>query len=720
MELNNFIKLLKRQKYILIAVPLFAVILTYFLVRKMPDTYTSRARIATGIVDQSQQPVLENQSNEQESKINQQFSNLIQMMQLKKVLDQVSYQLMINDLTKDTALRTPSKLLKQLPENARKHAVDVYTALYQVKAPLQISNEDQAGLKRLLESMGYDDESLKKKLVIYRVNSSDYIDIEFESDSPSFSAFVINTLSKEFINYYSDVVKQSQLRAVNFLDSIMQQKKAVMDDQIQLLKTYKIDNRVLNLNEQAKSLYAQLADFETKREMAEKDILAYTGALKSIEDKFNPQDRRYLESTLTNINQDIINTKDLLKQANETYIKSNYDAKYKARVDSLKNLLVSQINESTDKYIVNPLAAKQNLVLQKIGLEVNLDIAKFSINSLNREVKRLNEKFDKLVPHEAVIQAYEESIDFASKEYIEILKKYNQTSLESSLTIQLKQIEMALPGHLQPSKKMLLVILSGFASFVLCMVVLFVLFYLDESVKTAKELANKTNITVLGFLPLLKKTALNLNDLWKEESQQSIQFKNLLRDIRFETDCELEGSKVIAVSSIKPKEGKSIFAMSLAYAYSTVNKKVLLIDGNFTNNSITQTSNTSLFLEDYLRGNITVNHIYSNDSITVLGTKGGDITLLEISDENKIQQKLAELKFGYDIIIIEVPALAHLNKSKEWILFADKIIAVFEANQSISFAAEQQINYLKLLNKKFIGWVLNKVTDEEIKFKKPK
>lgn len=719
MELINFIKLLKRQKYILIAVPLVAVILTYFFVRKMPDTYASRARIATGIVDQSQKSVLNNQSDDQESKINQQFSNLIQMMMLKRVLDQVSYQLIINDLGNDSsALRKPSALLKQLSKDARKHAIEVCSSLYKVRAPLQMMNEDQAGLKKVIESMGYDDESLKKKLLIYRVNSSDYIDIEFESDSPAFSSFVINSVCKEFISYYSDVIKQSQLRAVNFLDSILLQKKAVMDTQVDLLKNYKIDNRVLNLNEQAKSLYAQLADFETKREMAEKDILAYTGALKNIEEKFNPQDRKYLESALTNINQDIINTKEILKQTNETYLKSNYDPKYKAKVDSLKALLVSQINESTDKYIVNPLATKQNLVLQKIGLEVNLDIAKFSINSLTEEITRLNQKFDRLVPHEAVIQAYEESINFASNEYLEILKKYNQTSLESSLTIQLKQIEVALPGKLQPSKKMLLVILSGVISFMFCMIVLFILFYLDDSIKVAKELANKTNIAVLGFLPFIKKTNLNLKDLWYEESKQSIQFKNLLRDIRFETDCELQDTKIMAVCSIRSKEGKTIVAMSLAYAYSMVNKKVLLIDGNFSNNNITQISGANFLIEDYLHGDITVAQIRTNELIDILGTKGGDISLLELSNETNIQQKLAELKTNYDIVIIEAPALDDLNKSKEWILFADKVVAVFEANQSISFAKEQQINYLRSLDKKLVGWVLNKVTDEKVKIKK--
>jgi succinoglycan biosynthesis transport protein ExoP len=50
-----------------------------------------------------------------------------------------------------------------------------------------------------------------------------------------------------------------------------------------------------------------------------------------------------------------------------------------------------------------------------------------------------------------------------------------------------------------------------------------------------------------------------------------------------------------------------------------------------------------------------------------------------------------------------------MNKAKEWIQFSDKVIAVFEANQSITQEKQLYIDYLRTLNKKFIGLVMNKV-----------
>jgi Mrp family chromosome partitioning ATPase len=58
--------------------------------------------------------------------------------------------------------------------------------------------------------------------------------------------------------------------------------------------------------------------------------------------------------------------------------------------------------------------------------------------------------------------------------------------------------------------------------------------------------------------------------------------------------------------------------------------------------------------------------------------------------------------------LIDLPPLDSLNQSKEWLLFCCKAIAVFETNKRLSRSQSQYIDYLKHLNQKFAGWVLNK------------
>ena len=710
MELSKFLQLLYRRKLLLILIPVITIIITFFLTRNLPDSYLSTARIATGIVDQSQQ-FLDNGDNVQESKINQDFANLVQIMRLKKMLDQVSYRLILHDLTAKKPFRKPGKLLQSLNADARKHAVEVYTNRMENLNELSLIDGDERGLYEVLKSMKYDDQSLLTKLAVYRVENSDFIDVQFKSENPGLSAFVVNTLCKEFITYYSSVVKENQHKAVNFFGKLLQEKKEAMDSNRSELRFYKIKNHILNLNEQAKSLYFQIADYETRKETSLKNIDAYTGAIKKIEDKFAPRDRKYLESASTKINAEILNTKDQLRLLNDNYIQSGFNEQYKISIDSLNNVLTSQINRSTDDNIFNPLAAKQSLVSQKLQMEINRDIETNSINSIDKELVRLNSKFDHLVPHEAEIQSYENAIDVTSREYLEILNRYNQTSLTSSFSLKIRLIQMAMPESAQPSKKMLLVILSGIISFVFCLVVLFVLFYLDNSIQFSRDLANKTAMPVLGHLNLLSGSMIDFNKIWSNGNTDLAinEFKNLLRSARFEIDHELHDKRILAVTSLTEGEGKSFFAISLAYAYAMTNKRILLIDGNFQNPYITQTVKGKLYIEDYLTNYKSIDAISSAERIHVIGNKGQEASLFELANETLIHQKLNLLAEYFDIIIIETAPLNALNKSKEWLLFADKVVGLFGTGQSLNEDKEDHIEYLKTLNGKFIGWVLNKV-----------
>ena len=191
---------------------------------------------------------------------------------------------------------------------------------------------------------------------------------------------------------------------------------------------------------------------------------------------------------MVDVNQAVISTRDKLRQVTNDLVKSNFDPRIKEKQDSLRNELEKKVFESTDRLLVSPLANKQLLVQQKLNLEIALDQVRSSIDPLSSELRRLNEKFDMLVPHEALIQSYEGSVDVAGKEYLDIQNRFNQTSLESSMTVQLRQIEMAMPGPAQPSKKLLLVALAGIISFVFCLAALFVIFYLDDSIQNATEL----------------------------------------------------------------------------------------------------------------------------------------------------------------------------------------------------------------------------------------
>ncbi len=713
-ELSIFFRLLKKHKYTLLIIPILTIIITFFLVRNLPDSYVSQAQLSTGIVDETQQTTyLSGSDAPKATQVNQEFSNLVEMMKMKKMLDQVSYLLIIHDLTSPEPFREKSKFVKDLKSYHIAKALAVFREKYKNTEGLNLWDNDQKGLYNMLRSMKYNSDAIKDKLRIYRSGDSDFINIEFDSENPELSAFVVNSLSEEFIKYYTYLVKTNQRKATTFLGRLLQEKRDAMNDKVAALRDYKIKNRVLNLEEQSSQLYAQILNYTDRKQQTLEGIASKAGALNEIDRKFNPNERSYLESTLTKVNQNIMSTKEQLRSLHDLYIESGYETRYKNSIDSLQNILANQINRYTDQYIYNPLAAKQEIVQQKLTLDIQLDMLRYSMNLLEKQLNNLNGEFDKLVPHEAEVQSMEREVDVTSREYLDILHKFNQSNMEYGLSIKLNMVQKAMPGLAQASKKMLLVILSGIISFVFCVAVIFILFLIDNTIRTPKALANKTNSAVLGSMHILKNGVLDLKKIWstKELSPDQAEFKSQVRSIRFEIDKELK-DKVLLITSINKYEGKTLLALNLAFAWKLTNKKVLLIDGNFSHPDISNHIKPDIFIEDFFLGTASVKSTQDSASFTVMGNRGGDKSPLEIITEDNINNKLAELKDLFDVIIIETVPLIKLNQATEWMLFSKNIVAVFEAGQTLAENKKQYVNYLNGLGAKFNGWVLNKQTSE--------
>jgi uncharacterized protein involved in exopolysaccharide biosynthesis/Mrp family chromosome partitioning ATPase len=714
MELGSFLKILYRHKFTLIIIPLITVIITFFLVRNQPDSYTSQSQIATGLVDKSQQALNINASAQQ-SEISQDFDNLIEILHSKRMLDQVSYQLMIHDLTSTTPFRSPSKLLLQLNAAARAHALTIYTEYYKNRKQLSLFNADEKGLDKLIESMKYDDESLLKNFSIYRAQSSDFIDIEYNDNDPELTAFAVNTLTHEFVDYYNFIVKDNQVKAITLLGKLVTAKRDTVDSLTARLRNYKIRNHISNGPGQSEGVYKQISDLQAHLAQAQQEEIANDAAIKNIDAQFTTRDSRTLESMSAPVNRSIVNATERLRALNEKYVESNFDPSYKVRIDSLQRIINERIGQSSDAGTGSATSTQAALAAQRLTLKVAYDQAKNSIGIIQQQLAALNGQLNGIVPNEAAVQQYESSAEIAQKEYLDILAKYNQANYDSNYSGQLKQLETAMPGTLVPSKKMLLVILSGIISFIFCVVVFFILYFIDDTIKTPEELANKTGSPVLGYLNLLSSATIDLRKVWSEKklNAETSQFRNLLQSIRFEVDSELGADKVLVINSLAGREGKTFLATNLAYAYSLVNKKVLLIDGNFANSGITKSVKSKIYLEDYLAGAAPDFISNSTSNISVLSNKGGDGSLFEISSQKNIEEKLEKFKKAFDIIIIEASSLNTLNKSKEWNMFSDKILTVFEAGKDIKAHEKKNISYLKNLDGKFLGWVLNVVNKHD-------
>lgn len=722
MDLIHFIKVLLRRKLLLLVLPAIAVIISYFLVKNLPDIYKSSAQLSTGITDETKLSLTTEGQAIQQFDLQNKFGNLIELMNSKKVIDLVGFKLLLHDLTVTPQFREPSKLMLTLNQEAKNNVIRILNQKVDSMAALTNAIEDERGVIALLESMKYDYPSLFNKIRINREGTSDFIKIEFESENPYLSAFVVNEEVTEFIRYYKQLTAVKSDATINFFADLSEQKKKELDEKVDELKRYKMANGVINLYEQTKALVDQKAELEIAREEENKKIPALQEAIKMIDNKFTGKDKLYYESNSRTYNTRIVELKDKIKRLTDDLITQGYtNQALKDQIEAAKKQLEVEIMSGSDDFLLDPNTSKNDLVSRRINSEVDLEIAKYSTKSMDKELARLENQVQTYAPKEAEIAAYEREIQVASDVYLMVVNRLNLSRFDTmNLGNSLKQTEYGEPANKpEASKKMLTVILAGVVSFLMTVILIFVIEYLDQTIKSPAHFLKLTNIELLGNLNRIKKSQINLRELFseKELDGDSELFRQLLRSIRYEMLKKLNGKKIILVTSTEKGTGKSLIISCMVYSLALINKKVLIIDTNFSNPSLTESFNASPVFEDYLEGIIPADKVISKttmENISVVGSKGGSYSPDELGGIDNLNKKVHELTKGYDIIFMEGASLNKYSDSKELSNISDVVISVFSANNVIEESDKNSIDILKDMESKFIGAILNNLSTEYI------
>ncbi len=80
MDLIYFARVLLKRKFLLVSIPLLTIIITFFLVRNLPNVYKAEAELSTGLTESSRVTIGDRQGPD----LQQQFSNIIELMRSKK------------------------------------------------------------------------------------------------------------------------------------------------------------------------------------------------------------------------------------------------------------------------------------------------------------------------------------------------------------------------------------------------------------------------------------------------------------------------------------------------------------------------------------------------------------------------------------------------------------------------------------------------------------
>ena len=730
MDLFYYLGVLWRRKWIIILVPLISGFSAFYLRNNIPEKYRSVAQIATGFTRPNDIKI----DNERFSLRNAEmkFSNLLASIKAGINYNLLSYRLILHDLESDEPFRVVDQSIFLSPDDRLliKEQFERKLAETEVVNPFW---EDGESLINVLKAYGYHFAALSKNLNISRVSNTDYIQVEFTSENPHLSAYAVNAFCEEFLKYYGSVVTERSGESVDFFRNLVQEKKSILDSKAEQLKQFKSDNSLVNLQIESESHLTQLVEYENLKNAEVNNIKGLKLSLENIENKIQATNNTQVsDNGGVSDNLRIIQLKNRINALNSKIVTSNSNNQVLLdSISSLRSQLQAMLDRSTT--LTSDTEDVSVLLDEKSKLEIDLVVAEENLKSLNAKMAFLQLKMRDFSSKENIISTLEREIQMASQEYLKAQEKLNLAESQHLITgSSLRQIVSGVPAaHPEASKTLLISGLATFASFGVCLVLIILFEVIDIRLKTPANFGRLVNIPLAGTLNLISKPV-NLKSLFTEKNANKEQesFKQFLRKIRHQ--MEGAGSKVFLVTSTKSGEGKSQFILYTALTLSKIGKRILIVDTNFKNNTLTRVlmSNNdqtkrlkrAVINEQYLlegpviEGHQTakkenrsiINHTqYPN--VDIIGNNKSDDSASEILSGRNFEEMLATFRSHYDYIFMEGSAMNDYSDTQELVSYTDKVIPIFSADSQIKQMDRDSIQYLNGLGDKLWGAILNKV-----------
>ena len=190
-------------------------------------------------------------------------------------------------------------------------------------------------------------------------------------------------------------------------------------------------------------------------------------------------------------------------------------------------------------------------------------------------------------------------------------------------------------------------------------------------------------------------------------------FAEAFRSIKVAAD--LNGSRVIGITSTTPGEGKSTIASNLAELIAHAGKRVIVLDGDLRNPSLTRVlaRNSKAGLLEVLNGGVTLEDAVYVDKDTGLrflpAVVKTDLSYTsEILGSDVFKNFVEDLRKNHDYIIIDLSPIAPVVDVRATTQIIDGYIYVIEWGRTRINLVQHQLTGFPELQDRLLGVVLNK------------
>ena len=579
--------------------------------------------------------------------------------------------------------------------------------------------------KIIFETIDYNDlvEDLSGNIFTNKRVKTNIFEIGVRSNYPYITKLIANTLAAKFRESRIALQKDNIKYTFSFIDDRLQEVTRKLEAAENALSEYKSNEQIAEIDEQSKKVVEFLSNLENEKLKNDLELGIFNNRLSSIEKQMKQDgfiDQTYLtpeqyqtqSSPFSGLMADLTKLElqklELLQKRTEIHpdviILTEQIQRVKAEL--------TKYNKSTVK--AYEIMAKS---LSEKKKELNSLIAKYS------------QKLEQLPGQQSSLASLIRNRDSHEKMYTLLLEKREEMrvaelSKMQDITILDPAVESIKP--VSPNKKLNL-LFAGLLGLIFGFFGVLVAQTNDNKIGDVWDIESNFNFPILTVIPPYDKKASNLvstSELVKDRfvtmMDEQFKYKEAFRRLETKLVSKIEGKpKKLMITSCEENAGKTSAASNLAITMAQSGKKVLLVDCDIKNPSISEQFGLPKFssgLIDYLIDKTETPNIYkpvklTNNSNLLLNLDilpTGEFSNIsgEVLSSERMRKLISNLEY-YDFIIFDTPPITRLSDAISLGRIIKDTVLVVRPGQTVKESINWAIGELNTSEINFHGVVVN-------------
>lgn len=498
---------------------------------------------------------------------------------------------------------------------------------------------------------------------------------------------LLNNLFKAYLEQELDRKTEVANLSLDFIDNQLEEINKKLKVSESDLESYKESNDVITLSEKAKTVSAQLVEYESKI-----------------------QEIAVEENILNNLLQYISNNQNLsgLTVGSITFA----DPALASLVKDLHELASKKDTLLVDYTEMHPDVEKLNQTIASsrrqiiASLQSNLRQLQQRKSSINDLINGYKRSLETLPKQERDLTRLSRHFNVNEKVYSYLLEKRSETAILKSSTISnARVLDEALNFNKPIKPKRILIVLVGLIlGIIVGLAYAFIREFFNYTVKNTEEIEKFTSIPIYGVIPFNKN---------KKTSSIFLEaFKSIRTNLQFLPKNEF--SRIISITSSVSGEGKTTITAKLAEVIAQTGKKVVVLDLDLRKASIHKEFGlpNNIGMSNLLTNQNSLEEVVkktSNEFIDVITTGPLPPNPSELILTDNMKAILNQLKELYDYIIIDTPPVGLVTDALILMNYSDITFTIVRAN----YTRKEFIKNLDRLTKEHshnhVGMILNGV-----------